>query len=88
MLYSTGALSVGLIATQAIGLAMAVNVKYPDSSCAADKKILIERELGYTRDMARAAQSDLQKGVYYETFFADTLRSDPEFASGTEVSLH
>ncbi|KAK8026491.1 hypothetical protein PG991_003547 [Apiospora marii] len=82
MLYSTGLR--GLIAAQAMGLAMAVTVNYPDNSCTAARKTLIERELGYTRDIAKAAQGDLQKGAYYQSFFADTLRADPGFATGTE----
>lgn len=86
MLYSTG-VSAGLIAAQAIGLAMAVTVTYPDNSCTAARKTLIERELGYTRDIAKAAQADLQKGAYYQSFFAGSLRADPGFATGTEVSL-
>jgi hypothetical protein len=62
--------------------AQAVLVYYADDSCDANKAI-IEEELQLASDMALATSKDIEKGDYYKTMFAQSLRSEPTFKKTT-----
>ncbi|KAF2268066.1 SGNH hydrolase [Lojkania enalia] len=73
-------------AWSAANYGQAATVDFPDNSC--DQwKTQIEEEMQFTVEMASTTAGDLQKGGYYDIFFAEILRLDPEFAQNTEESF-
>ncbi|CAO2648048.1 Nn.00g089700.m01.CDS01 [Neocucurbitaria sp. VM-36] len=66
--------------------AQALAVHYADSSCDG-RKALIEEEMQLAMDMALAASEDVEKGDYYKSMFANTLRGQPNFKDETSQSF-
>ncbi|KAJ5884631.1 mutanase [Penicillium taxi] len=52
-------------------------------TCSTAQKSLALTELAYAVDVATATAADLQSGIYYETFFASSVRNEANFASDT-----
>jgi hypothetical protein len=52
---------------------------YKDGSCSREMVKAILHEIGIARDMAREAQTHLQKDDYYDKFFPQAQRDDSEF---------
>jgi hypothetical protein len=55
-------------------------VNFADNSCD-NWKAQIEEEMAFAVDMALTTADDVQKGGYFDDFFAESLRLDPEFSA-------
>ncbi|KAL1853315.1 Glucan endo-1,3-alpha-glucosidase agn1 [Paecilomyces lecythidis] len=53
----------------------------PKKRCSDSEKVDILKELRHAREMALTAAQHLQEGPFYETFFSECLREDPNFAT-------
>lgn len=76
-----------LIALQAVSGVHAAIIHFPDTSCDQSKQSLLQDEMQYAVEMAQAAEANVQSGVYYDTFFAESLRQNPQFASDAAESF-
>ncbi|OTA99829.1 hypothetical protein M426DRAFT_268578 [Hypoxylon sp. CI-4A] len=76
-----------VLALQVIGGSQAVTVHYSDDTCNVTQKSTIQTEMEYAVQMAQEVQGGVTNGVYFDTFFSENLRNNPDHASNVEKAF-
>ncbi|KAH7147182.1 hypothetical protein B0J13DRAFT_524884 [Dactylonectria estremocensis] len=58
-------------------------ISFPDTSCSAEKQAAIVTEMQRALEIAEDTAANLQRGVYFDSFFDRDSRADPDFAGNT-----